>query len=40
MTKLFSLLSFRLLTLGGAKASTNGGEGVEAEEVELLFIPG
>jgi hypothetical protein len=40
MTKLFSLLSFRLLTLGGAKACTNGGDGSEEEEVELFYIPG
>jgi hypothetical protein len=39
MTKLFNLWSFRLLSLGGAKACTNGADGEEEEEVELLYIP-
>jgi hypothetical protein len=40
MTKLFSLWSARLLTLGGAKASTRGEEdGTKAEPDFGLYFP-
>jgi hypothetical protein len=37
MMKLFSLRSFRLLTLGGAKASTNGKQNEPDDEGDDLF---
>ncbi|WP_372784595.1 hypothetical protein [Phenylobacterium sp.] len=39
MTTQFSLRNFRILTLGGAKASTNGGEdGNKKEPDQTLYF--
>ena len=38
MLKLFNLRNFRLLSLGSAKAHTNGAEGNEDEDISLRFV--
>jgi hypothetical protein len=40
MPKLFDLQSFRILAVGGAKASTNGQEDKPVEEPTILFFDG
>lgn len=39
MLKIFNLRSFRLLTLGAAKASTMGDVGIEDEDLERQYNP-